>query len=427
LGAKFIFGGEKVTMKKLLSVFLALALALSFAGFALAAEDEDGIIVTLRIEGISECLYDDLILITSEDADDLTVLELVQALEEEEDVPEFVFDEAGTYITAIGGEAAGTGAEWAGWQVLVNGVAAPVGIDAQTVKDGDVVVFYYSDEFGIGIQFPVLDDSHIAEGYVLFTSIDTTYDPETWEPTVTTKPVAGADVVWDGKDYVTDADGKITLGDAAHAGWNTVAISRYDEATGLPTVLRYAPGWMNYSQFSDTAAGAWYQDAIEIATLFEYFKGVSTFAFSPDTNVTQAQLLQILARFVGADAEGTGADWYAPALAWATEDVLTKAEAQAFEPNTAVTRAEVFGLFYRMIVLLEEGADDSAGTTWAYADITGVTDYAVIAEADRDAISWAVAAGLIKGTSGDTLTIEPNRTITRAEFCQLLFNYYYGA
>lgn len=55
------------------------------------------------------------------------------------------------------------------------------------------------------------------------------------------------------------------------------------------------------------------------------------------------------------------------------------------------------------------------------ADITKFTDYASIAEENRDAVIWAVANGIFKGNADGTFN--PAGNVTRAEMSMVLRNW----
>lgn len=144
----------------------------------------------------------------------------------------------GTYITAINGDKAGSiePLKYDGWSDIINGVAPSVGIGEQQIKDGDVIVFYYADEFGShGFARPVADLSKLGDREITFTS-----DAYAEDFSPITVPVEGAKVTWDGKEYVTDADGKIVIDKADFTvGDHSVGISKVAE-DGVPLVLRFA-------------------------------------------------------------------------------------------------------------------------------------------------------------------------------------------
>jgi len=114
------------------------------------------------------------------------------------------------------------------------------------LAEGDSVLLYYGDPYGVGMQFPVADTTDIAEGVITFTSSDTTYDAN-YNPVITVNPVNGASVIWSygdtTKEYVTDESGSIQIEEKQLAeGDHAVQIIKTADS-GLPLVLRFAPGY----------------------------------------------------------------------------------------------------------------------------------------------------------------------------------------
>lgn len=217
-------------MKKIISAIAAFAVVLSSLVVSPFAADEKT--VSLRIEGKSETyFYGDVTTNAS------TVAELMNEVDAANDNLT-ITNPTGTYITAINGDVEENveNKNYYGWMDLVNGVAPSVGIGEQQIKDGDVIVFYYSDEYGShGFAKPVADLSKLGDREITFTSDahDKDFNP-------ITVPVEGAKVTWDGKEYVTDADGKIVIDKADFTvGDHSVGISKVAE-DGVPLVLRFA-------------------------------------------------------------------------------------------------------------------------------------------------------------------------------------------
>ena len=92
-------------------------------------------------------------------------------------------------------------------------------------------------------RLPEINLDGLMEGKISFTSAQTEYDPETWEPTVKQVPVTGYTLIWDGEKITADEEGVAHLTEAQIAdGDHSVQIERYAE-NGLPTVLRFAPDY----------------------------------------------------------------------------------------------------------------------------------------------------------------------------------------
>ena len=220
-------------MKKIISAIAAFAVVLSSLVVSPFAADEKT--VSLRIEGKSETyFYGDVTTNAS------TVAELMNEVDAANDnlTISKISGAYGDYIDAINGDKAGSiePAKGDGWMDLVNGVAPSVGIGEQQINDGDVIVFYYADEFGShGFARPVADLSKLGDREITFTS-----DAYAEDFSRITVPVEGAKVTWDGKEYVTDADGKIVIDKADFTvGDHSVGISKVAE-DGVPLVLRFA-------------------------------------------------------------------------------------------------------------------------------------------------------------------------------------------
>ncbi|MDR0862158.1 MAG: S-layer homology domain-containing protein [Oscillospiraceae bacterium] len=415
------------TAKRILTWALAVALVLSLTGvFALAVEDDEpvketrddvtAITVSVRIEGQTENLfYNTAVRLVPVGEEPLTVLDLATILNESETAPDFTFKDSGygPYITAIGDLEEGTNAEWDGWQFRVNGISPVVGISAYELADGDSVVFYYSDEFGMGFAFPEIDLTNIYNGNISFTTTVTTYDDE-GTPSTAVVPVADAVVTIGDDTRTTDENGTIALN--VFGGFRTLQIEKTDAETGIPLVLRLAPDYEIFVPFTDTEEGAWYDEAIQYNVKSGLFKGNQDGTFNPDGNMTLAELTQVLYR-VADGVDVVGAEfWYTGALNWAVESGLFPEE--SFKPDVVVQRQQFIFLFNKTIEIVGERDIE------ARADLTEATDYDDISGSYLEAVEWAVASGLINGTSEETLTINPKGTITRAEVCKMLQNYY---
>ena len=399
-----------------------------------AAEDET-ITVSLRVEGIEKPMYYNSSITV---AAGTTVAELLTAVNEMEDSPEIKISESafGVYVSEIDGLAEFAYGDMSGWSYRVNDESPTFGINLYELKDGDEVVSFFGDPFGIGMQYPRIDISKLlSDGVIRFTSMDATYDEE-WNEIRTENPVAAAIVTLDREIYTTDEDGQITIADKTGlSGFHTLQIEKYDEDSGVPTVLRFAPDRVMYVPFADTAYGAWYSDAVMFCVGEGYFVGMDAAQnlFAPLENMSMVQLFTVLSRIAGVDpALTTGAQWYKAPLEWALENGLIIPEDELSEEeqetlisdlsvamaNVSVKRENFIYLFYRTAEIV--GAYDMT----LRADITGAADYDDIYEDCREAISWAVAAGIIRGTSDSGLVIEPGFMINRATVCQMLYNYY---
>lgn len=408
-------------MKKLIAIILALTLMLSFGVVALADELVTAKI-TVRFEGIDGVIaYSDAFSISYILDEGMTVYELLQEFEKANENVTLTFKDSGygPYLAAVNDIEEFANAATDGWQMRVNGTSPAFGISAQTVSDGDDIVLFYSDEYGIGMQFPVIDDTKLlSDGTVRFTSLDTTYD-EQWNPTTAENPVVGAEVVWNGEKLTTDDDGVIRP-TSRQAAYNTVAISRYDEETGIPTVLRFAPDF--YTRFVDVAADASYDEAVRACVENNIINGVGNSEYNPDANMKRADFATLLYRM--AAEEDTAGEYenvftdvaqdayYAPAVAWASANgIIFGVGDEKFNPDGMITRQDAAVVIERYI---------------AHAEITFAVTRQYVAFSDAEAIADYAVNALqtlykLRGIETENGEVRPRDAASRAEIAVALF------
>ncbi len=152
------------------------------------------------------------------------------------------------------------------------------------------------------------------------------------------------------------------------------------------------------------------------------FAGTSPSQFSPDTNMTRAMFVLVLARLYGAGlneytecgfSDVKMKEWYGQSVAWAKEKGLVAGtSATKFSPNQIITREQLAVLMYRFAVYT--GANVTATNT-----LSGYTDKSQVSSYALSAMKWAVGAKLIQG-SGNKLM--PKAGATRAQVATVLYN-----
>ena len=174
--------------------------------------------------------------------------------------------------------------------------------------------------------------------------------------------------------------------------------------------------------FSDLDPSAWYHDGVHFCVERGIMNGFSDGTFGPQKNVSRAQLAMILWNREGrpeSDTELTFKDtdangWYAGAIRWALQKgILTGYNPNAFGPNDVLTRQQLAAILYRY-----GGAaapSDASEKLSAYEDAAQIGSYA------RNALAWAVDAGLIQGTS--PVTLNPRGNATRAQTAVIITRY----
>ena len=175
-------------------------------------------------------------------------------------------------------------------------------------------------------------------------------------------------------------------------------------------------------KFLDVASNAWYHDAVYAAVELGLFNGVTANTFNPDGSMTRAMLVTVLWRLSGSPAAGSSdfadvakGSWYAEAVAWASrEGIVNGISADEFAPDNNITREQMAAMLYRYAKYMGLSTSYKADLS-AYADADSISDYA------KDAMAWAVGAGLINGVTATTLN--PAGSATRAQVATILVRF----
>ena len=171
--------------------------------------------------------------------------------------------------------------------------------------------------------------------------------------------------------------------------------------------------------FRDVAPGAWYEEAVRYVYEAGLMQGTTGTTFSPGRTSNRGQIAAILHRLEGSPRAGTppftdvAADSYcADAVAWAEKTNIVRGfEDGTFRPEGRITRQQLAAILFRY---LEHRGADTAGR----ADLSRFSDTAAVADYAREAMAWAVSAGLLQGRSDGTL--DPAGSATRAQTAVIL-------
>lgn len=153
----------------------------------------------------------------------------------------------------------------------------------------------------------------------------------------------------------------------------------------------------------------WAADAVAFVTSRELFLGTTPNTFSPNAKMTRGMLVTVLARYDNVNTEG-GAAYYEKGAAWAVTNGLSDGSRMDAE----ITREQLVTILYRYCILKNKLKGQGA-------DLSGYQDADQVGQWARDAMSWAVGAGLLKGTTPTTL--DPKGGATRAQVAVILMRY----
>lgn len=167
--------------------------------------------------------------------------------------------------------------------------------------------------------------------------------------------------------------------------------------------------------FTDVAWDSWARPYIQTAYDKGIMSGTSASAFEPDTAMTRAMLVTMLYRMENSPAvtgkvsdvftDCADGSWYADAVLWASEaKIVTGITETTFEPLTALTRQQMATLLYRYAVY--NGAAEQTDLTLSFADADTVAAWAA------PGVAYCAGEGLMTGVTGTTFA--PDGTASRA-------------
>ncbi|MDD6736177.1 MAG: S-layer homology domain-containing protein, partial [Clostridiales bacterium] len=332
-------------------------------------------------------------------------------------------NEGGNYISEINGLAEFDNGPLSGWMFLLNGAYPELGIAEQTLKNGDTIVFHYTDDYTQeqGSEKWASSGSSSVTSYTVkfetnggntISSQSIGKNGTVTEPTEPTK----AGYTFDGwytdleltREY--DFSQKITGSFTLYAKW-------------IEDAKEHGENDKKLTSFTDVEKGSWYEKAVAYAVEHNLFKGISDTEFAPDREMTRAMLVAVLYRLENTEekekkhsykdvAEG---EWYADAVAWAEENGIVSGVSETeFAPNDSITREQLAAVIYRYARM--KGRDiENISALSEFTDTDEISEYAL------DAVKWANAAGIINGVS--ETKISPKTTATRAQTAAILMRF----
>lgn len=178
--------------------------------------------------------------------------------------------------------------------------------------------------------------------------------------------------------------------------------------------------------FKDVSADDWFYDPVTYAYEQGVMTGTSADAFSPNTVMTRGMIVSVLYRLEGSPTladdnlgypyeDVRGDDWYAMPIYWARENGIVSGYSDTqFGPNDPITREQMAAILYNYSVY--KGQDVSA-----CADLSKYSDANQVSSWAETVLSWSNARGLINGMTATT--IDPQGQATRAQVAAIFQRY----
>ena len=175
--------------------------------------------------------------------------------------------------------------------------------------------------------------------------------------------------------------------------------------------------------FSDVTENDWFRDSVAYVYHYGLMNGVSDTGFAPQSTATRAMIVTVLYRLEGSPAVTGGTrfsdvpedTWYTDAVCWASgEGIVNGLSETQFGPDRDVTREQLATMLCRYLNAKGVGTDATV-ELGRFPDAASVSGWAL------DAMQWAIASGIITGSSdGSTVTLQPGANALRSQIAAIL-------
>ncbi|WP_164516836.1 leucine-rich repeat protein [Clostridium transplantifaecale] len=171
--------------------------------------------------------------------------------------------------------------------------------------------------------------------------------------------------------------------------------------------------------FHDVKETDWFYQAVLESCQKGLMNGTTADTFDPNGAVTRAQIAAALYRLEGSPsvtAENPFTDirpgqWYAQGVVWTVGSGLADGcDAVTYAPWDSLTREQLAVILYRY-AQYKKWDVSHLDSLAAYTDAKEVSEWA------QEAVKWAVGAGFLKGSAGN---LTPKGSVSRAEFARIL-------
>ena len=179
--------------------------------------------------------------------------------------------------------------------------------------------------------------------------------------------------------------------------------------------------------FTDVAEGSTFYEYIKYCYRNNIMQGKTTTLFKPAEPVTRAQFITTLYRMAGSkttynsnamtftDCKNLSTE-FQNAIKWGVAKKLINGYGNSFKPNDSITRQAMVTILYRFGNNLGyiDGSD-------VLGNVNKFSDANKIAANMKEAVAWAVGAGLVSGNNGK---FNPTGTTTRGACAKVLANFH---
>lgn len=249
----------------------------------------------------------------------------------------------------------------------------------------------------------------------------------------------GSGLIWnDGSGAVSSgvlvdatAGTELAAGEALSAGHRYLAAEDTVVVFSSQSVQWMAEGKWRFGEkvavevplsFTDVPESQWYYADVRFVVENGLFNGVSNTLFSPNATMERGMMTTVLHRLAKEPevsyspefSDVPDGKWYTAGTVWcARMGIVNGVGGGRFAPGQTVTRQQIAVMIYNYAVKTGQIADERG-------DLNGFSDVGTVASWARDAMSWAVGAGIINGSGGKLL---PDNGAERAQVAAMLHRF----
>ena len=197
-----------------------------------------------------------------------------------------------------------------------------------------------------------------------------------------------------GLELTDKGDGKYAFAMPGSAVTVSAVFRLMEHEPAAPVV----PDWTN--PFADVSVSAWYYDAVKFVSGNGLMNGLDSTVFAPDANLSRAELAQILYNKEGKPAVSGGSAftdtaagaWYADAVTWAAAKNIVGGYGNGlFGPDDNITREQLAAMLWRY------AGEPMSVREISFSDADQISGFA------RAAVRWAVENGVLNGKGSSIL------------------------
>ena len=329
-----------------------------------------------------------------------------------------------------------TNGKRSGWMYTVNGSHPNQGLKNWELKDGDIVVWHYINDYAHECadwfndpNYPALGDGTYYNEWLRASDIS----PERYVEQLlgkilkvgkngTVEPKLTLSHIGRSVTFTFKPDKGYRVKDVKVDGKSVGAVTTYtvDKLTVSTRIeVTFTNGKL---PFTDVRESDWFYEDVAFAYENGLFAGTSDTTFSPNASMTRAMLVTVLYRLEGqpavngrsgfSDVQYNG--YYEDAVTWAADNgIVNGTSTTTFSPNANVTREQMAAILYRY-------AQHKKYNTAASSGLNGFTDHASVSGYAAASLEWAVAEKLVNGSAGKLM---PTGNATRAQVAAILHRF----